>query len=82
MNSNCNKKRRESRDADETQQQATLSSLSRSDKASTMQSHSRDTTQQANFPNLKSGFHNSVAELFLSVFLELVPTDMVQTETN
>ncbi len=48
----CNQKGKESRDADETQQQATLSSLSHSDRASTMQSHSKDTTQQATFPTL------------------------------
>jgi hypothetical protein len=59
------KKGRESREAYETQQQATLSSLSRSDRASTMQSHNKDTTQQATFPNLQSGSHYSAAELFL-----------------
>jgi len=75
-------KRRESRDVDETQQQATLSSLSRSDRVNTMQSHNKDTTQQTTFPNLQSGSHDSVAELFLSAFSELVPTDTTQTERN
>jgi hypothetical protein len=75
-------KRRELRDADETQQQATLSSLSRFDKANTMQSHSKDTTQQATFPNLQSGSHDSAVELFLSAFSELVPIDTTQTERN
>jgi len=39
----CNQKGRESRVVDETQQQATLSSLSRSDRASIMQSHTTRT---------------------------------------